>query len=206
VTTADAQGGSNAPDLDSVRTGHWWQAFTGLIPVLIMVPILLLHAYAVGILVAVVGSALVVAYHLRRGQGITSLDVLALTFAVANLVLYFGFDSTVLIEHLDAVFYALLAAQSAVSLIAGSPWTTQFTRRTVVPELWETPAFRAMNTLTTRLWAACFVLCLIAALLLPDPIRVWVPVGLMVVTVVLSRRLGRRYLARRLADENRNTG
>jgi hypothetical protein len=32
-----------------------------------------------------------VAYHLRRGQGITSLDVLALTFAAANLVLYVRF-------------------------------------------------------------------------------------------------------------------
>ncbi len=199
MSANDPSLGADAQGLDSVRSGHWWQAFTGLIPVLVMVPILLLHAYALGILVAVVGSALVVAYHLSRGQGITSLDVLALTFAAANLVLYFGFDSTVLIEHLDAVFYALLAAQSAASLIAGSPWTTQFTRRTVVPELWETPAFRAMNTLTTRLWAGCFALCLVSALVLPDPSRVWVPVGLMLLTVVVSRRLGRRHLAQRLA-------
>lgn len=199
MTAAETPGGSSAWDLDSVRTGHWWQAFTGLVPVLVMVPILLLHAYALGILVAVVGSALVVAYHLRRGQGITSLDVLALTFAAANLVLYFGFDSTLLIEHLDAVFYALLAIQSAVSLVVGSPWTMQFTRRTVVPEMWDTAAFRAMNTVTTWLWAACFALCLISALVLPDPSRVWVPVGLMVVTVGVSRRLGRRYLAQRLA-------
>jgi len=121
MTATKTPAGPSTWDLDAVRTGPWWQAFTGLVPVLVMVPILLLHAYALGISVAVAGSALVVAYHLRRGQGITSLDVLALTFAAANLVLYFGFDSTLLIEHLDAVFYALLAGQSATSLVAVHP-------------------------------------------------------------------------------------
>jgi len=184
--------------LEAARSGHWWQAFTGLIPVLVMVPILLAHAYAVGVAVAAAGAALVVAYHVSRGQGITSLDVLALVFAVANLVLYVGFDSTILIEHLDAAFYTLLAAQSLLSLVTGSPWTTQFTRRTVVPELWGSEAFRSMNVRTTRLWAGCFVVCDVVALTLPHPSRVWVPVGVMVLTVVVSRRLGRRYLARRL--------
>ena len=191
-------GADDARSLTSVRTGHWWQPFTGLVPVLVMVPILLAHAYLAGVVVAVAGSALVVAYHLSRRQGVTSLDVLALTFGVANLVLYVGFGSTLLIEHLDAVFYTLLAGQTLVSLVRGEPWTTQFSRRTVVPDLWGSEAFRAMNVLTTRLWAACFVLCDLAALTPPDPSRVWVPVAVMVATVVASRRLGRRYLARRL--------
>jgi hypothetical protein len=189
--------------LDSVRSGPWWQAFTGLAPVLIMVPILLMHAYAVGVLVAALGSAVVVTYHLSRRQGITSLDVLALTFAGANLVLYLGFRSTVLIERLDAAFYTLLAVQALASLVVGSPWTTQFTRRTVVPGLWHTEAFRAMNTVTTRLWATCFGLCDAAALGLPDQSRVWIPVAVMVVTVAVSRRLGKQYLARRLEVDGR---
>jgi hypothetical protein len=185
-------------DLDSVRSGHWWQAFTGLIPVLVMVPILMAHAYTAGVVVAVAGSTLVVAYHLSRRQGITSLDVLALAFGLANLVLYFGFASTLLIEHLDAAFYSLLAAQSLASLLGRSPWTAQFTRRTVVPDLWDSEPFRAMNVLTTRVWGSCFLMCDIAALTLPDPSRVWAPVVIMIGTVLVSRRLGRRYLARRL--------
>lgn len=185
-------------DLASIRSGHWWQAFTGLIPVLFMVPILLAHAYTAGVVVAVAGSTLVVTYHLSRRQGITSLDVLALSFGLANLVLYVGFASTLLIEHLDVAFYSLLAAQALVSLLSGSPWTMQFTRRTVVPDLWDCNAFRAMNMLTTRFWAGCFVACDIAALTLPDPSRVWVPAVVMVGTVAVSRRLGRRYLARSL--------
>lgn len=185
-------------DLNAVRSGPWWQAFTGLVPVLLMVPILLAHAYAVGVLVAAAGGVLVVAYHLRRGQGVTSLDLLALSFAAVNLVLYFGFGSTLLIRHIDAVFYTLLAVQSLISLVVGRPWTSQFTRRTVVPELWDTPAFDRMNRAATRLWAGCFVACDVAALTLPDPARVWVPVLLMAATVVASRRAARRYLARRL--------
>jgi len=74
-----------------------------------------------------------------------------------------------------------------------------------VPDLWDTPAFRAMNTLTTALWATCFALCLIGALVLPDPSRVWAPVGLMVATVAASRRLGRTYLAQRLATGQGST-
>lgn len=184
--------------LDAARSGHWWQAFTGLIPVIFMVPILLAQAYALGVLVAFVGVAAVIGYHLLRGQGVTSLDALAAVFAAANLVLYFVFDSSILIEHLDAAFYTLMAAQSLFSLRVSSPWTMQFTRRTVIPELWTSEAFIAMNVRTTQLWAACFVLCDIAALTLPDPSRLWVPVVLMLATVAVSRRVGRRIFTDRL--------
>ena len=78
-------------------------------------------------------------YHLARGQGITSLDLLALAFAIVNLVLYFALDNTWLIEHVAVVFYTLLALQCAVSLVRGDPWTTQFTRRVVTPEFAHRP-------------------------------------------------------------------
>jgi hypothetical protein len=196
VPAAGTQGTDDS--IDSIRTGHWWQAFTGLLPVLLMVPILLAHAYTAGVVVATVAALGVVAYHLSRRQGITPLDVLALGFALTNLVLYVGFGNPFLIHHLDAVFYTLLAGQSAVSLLVGTPWTTQFTRRTVAPAFWDHPAFRDMNVVTTRLWAACFVACDVLALTLADPLRVWAPVGLMGLTVVLSRRLARQILTRRL--------
>lgn len=70
-------------------------------------------------------------------------------------------------------------------------------RRTVVPELWDTPVFDGMNRMATRLWAGCFVVCTVAGLARPGPARVWVPVLLMAVAVVVSRWAGRRYLALR---------
>jgi hypothetical protein len=201
IEDVPASAGTRGTDdsIDAVRTGHWWQAFTGLVPVILMVPVLLAHAYLAGVVVAAVAAAAVVTYHVVRRQGVTPLDVLAVGFAVTNLVLYVGFDNTFLIHHLDAVFYTLLAGQSALSLVVGTPWTTQFTRRTVAPEFWEHPAFGEMNVLATRLWAVCFVACDVMAVTLPDPMRVWAPVGLMALTVVLSRRLARRVLTRRLA-------
>jgi len=102
---------------------------------------LIAHAYAAGVIVAVVGCVGVVVYHLARRQGITSVDLVALMFAVVNVVLYFGLGNTWLISHVAMVFYTLLA-QAAVSLFRGDPWTTQFTRRVVRPDLVADPRFR----------------------------------------------------------------
>src|SRR3954471_12845008 len=112
-----------------IRSSSPWLAFTGLLPVVLMVPILIAHAYAAGVIVAVVGCVGVVVYHLARGQGLTSLDLLALLFALVNAVLYFALGSTWLIEHVAIAFYTLLAVQCVVSLFRGDPWTLQFTRR-----------------------------------------------------------------------------
>jgi prolipoprotein diacylglyceryltransferase len=49
---------------------------TGLMPVLPMVPVLAFNLYAVAIVLGIVSGTLVIAYHLRQGQGVTSLDVL----------------------------------------------------------------------------------------------------------------------------------
>lgn len=132
----------------NISSSSPWSAFTGLVPVILMVPILLAHWYAFGVLVAVVGCVGVVAYHLARRQGITSLDVLALVFAVVNVVLYFMIGNTWLIEHVAVVFYTLLAAQCAASLIRQEPWTMQFTRRVVTPEFAADPRFREMKSVT----------------------------------------------------------
>src|SRR3954449_7807343 len=121
-----------------IRSSSPWLAFTGLLPVALMVPILIAHAYAVGGIVAVVGCVGVVGYHLARRQGITSLDLLALLFAVVNVVLYFGLGNTWLIGHVAIVFYTLLALQCVVSLFRGDPWTAQLSGASCVRSSWPT--------------------------------------------------------------------
>ena len=175
-----------------VRASSPWLAFTGLLPVVIMVPILLLHAYALGVIVAAAGCLAVVGYHLARGQGITSLDLLALAFATVNLGLYFLAHNTWLIEHVAVFFYTLLAAQCLVSLVRGDPWTAQFTRRVVTPEFVTDPRFRAMNVRATAVWAVAFVACDVLSLALHGPVSIWLPVVVMVGAVVASRVMGRR--------------
>lgn len=179
-----------------VQSSSPWLAFTGLIPVILMVPILLAHWYALGVVVAVVGCVGVVAYHLARRQGITSLDVLALVFAVANVVLYFVVGNEWLIEHVAVVFYTLLAAQCAVSLTRGEPWTMQFTRRVVTPQFAADPRFRAMNVRTTAVWTVAFAACDVLSLTVRGAVGTWLPVGVMAGAVVVSRVTGRVYLTR----------
>jgi hypothetical protein len=176
------------------RSSSPWLAFTGLLPVVLMVPILIAHAYALGVLVAVVGCVGVLVYHLARRQGVTSLDVLALVFAVVNVVLYFGLHNTWLISHVAVVFYTLLALQCGISLFRGDPWTTQFTRRVVRPEFVTDPRFRAMNLRTTVVWTVAFAVCDALALLVHGAAGTWLPLVVLAVAVVTSRVSGRRYL------------
>lgn len=178
-----------------VRASSPWLAFTGLLPVVIMVPILLVHAYALGVIVAAAGCLAVVGYHLARGQGITSLDLLALVFATVNLCLYFFAHTTWLIEHIAVVFYTLLAAQCLVSLVRGDPWTAQFTRRVVTPEFVTDPRFRAMNVRATAVWAVAFVVCVVLSLALHGAVSIWLPLVVMVVAVLVSRVMGRRLVS-----------
>jgi len=181
--------------VSEVRSSSPWLAFTGLVPVVLVVPLLMGHAYAAGVVVAVVGCVGVVVYHLARGQGITSLDLLALLFAVVNVVLYFGLGNTWLISHVAIVFYTLLALQSAVSLFRGDPWTMQFTRRVVRPDLVADPRFRRMNMWTTVVWAVAFVACDVLSVQVHGTPGTWLPVLVLVLAVVISRVGGRVYLA-----------
>src|SRR3954466_13931482 len=77
--------------------------FTGLIPVVLMVPVLAFNLYGLAIVLSLVSGAGVIAYHLSRGQGVTSLDLVLLSFGLLNAILYFGFDNAVLLDHIDAV-------------------------------------------------------------------------------------------------------
>src|SRR3954468_23308566 len=170
--------------------------FTGLIPVVGMVPVLALDAYGLAIVLTLVSGAGVIAYHLSRDQGVTSLDLMLVGFGVVNAILYFGFDNAVLLDHIDAVIYTVLAVQAAWSLFRDPPWTGQFTKRTVAPEAWELSEFRAVNRIATAIWAACFAACDVIALTAPQPWRLYAPVVVMLFTAVASRRLSRLYLAR----------
>jgi carotenoid cleavage dioxygenase len=191
-----AQAATPAP-APAVGRGSWLLGFTGLIPLLLVVPFLLAGLWGLGIVVQLAATGVVIAYHLRRGQGVTSLDAFALVLGLANAVLYFGLGSAVLIEHLDATVYTLLLAQVAVSLVHGEPWTTQFARRTVPPAVWSTPQFRGANRTVTLAWGACFLACLLAALLGSGTVlRFLLPVALNVATAVATPRIVDWYMHR----------
>jgi hypothetical protein len=177
-------------------------AFTGLIPLALMVPILLLRLYAVGLVEGLVAGAAVIGYHLARRQGITSVDLLAGGFAAVSAILYFGFDNKTTIENLDVAIYTLLAVLVVLSLVRRQPWTAQFARRVIPPEMRETPAFHTINMRITGLWAGAFVVCDLLALLGSGPVRRYVPIALLIMFAALVPRLARGYRARLVASSS----
>ncbi len=180
--------------------------FTGLIPLALMVPILMLHLYAVGIVEGLVAGAAVISYHLARGQGITNLDALSISFAVPIAVLYFAFGNQTIIENLDVAIYTLLAGLIVLSLIRRRPWTEQFAKRVIPPEHWTRPAFRIINMRITALWAAAFLICDALAVFASGALRRYVPIALLFATALAVPRIARWYRARLSAADLEQPG
>jgi hypothetical protein len=179
----------------------WLSSFTGLIPVALALPLLIFHLWAIATFVSGVSAIVVIAYHLREGQGVTSLDLLSLGFALLNVILYFGFHTAILFKYLDTAIYTLLLGQVIYAQILGEPWTIQYAKRSVPMERWSTPAFWKANQFITLIWGGCFLLCLILSL--TPGIGVWhvlLPVVLLIGTAILTPRLSVWY-ARRIVSQ-----
>jgi hypothetical protein len=104
------------------------------------------------------------------------------------------------IENLDVAIDALLVTLLTISLISRWPWTAQFAKRVIPPELWGRPAFHTVNMRITALWAAAFVVCDLLALLGSGPARRYAPIARLIMTAMLMPRIARWYRARLLAS------
>ncbi len=179
-----AQGSASAGKPNQLR------AFTGLIPLILSLPLYILSLWTPAIIVGILITLAVIVYHLRIGQGITSLDQLTLLFGIVNAVVYFGFKSLILNEHIAAVIYSILLAQVAASLLHGDPWTLQYAKRSNPREVWDTPAFVEGNRFVTVVWGVAFLLCDLAALFGGGAaLRYYIPIALLVVVAVVTPRL-----------------
>jgi len=168
---------------------HPLLAFTGLIPLILSLPLYILSLWTPAIIVGILLTLGVIVYHLRIGQGITSLDLLTLLFGIVNAVVYFGFKSGILNEHISVVIYSILLAQVVASLLHGDPWTLQYAKRSNPRELWDTPAFVEGNRFVTVVWGVVFLLCDLAALFGGGAWRYYIPIALLVVVAVVTQRL-----------------
>ena len=196
------QSNSKSTDATHSKKLNWLLSFTGLIPVILTLPIILLHQWTLSIIVGLASALIVVFYHLCKRQGITSLDIFSLLFGVVNSVLYFGFHSTIILQHLDATIYTVLFMQVIYSLLRNKPWTGQYARRTVASELWTTKLFHEVNRFLTILWGIVFLASDLISLFIPnDTLRIVIPLVLFVLLAVLTPRLARWFSTRYLSPQ-----
>ncbi len=166
-------------------------AFTGLIPVLLILIPLIAGWWTAAIVINIVSSLAVIAFHLAKRQGVTTFDLLVLTLGIVNAILWFGFGNDLLLKNFAVPIYAILAIQALVSLRIGTPWTVQFAKRQVDSSMWSSPLFLAVNRTTTRWWVIGFTACALLSLL-PQPWGSITSTVMLIITVVRTPKVAER--------------
>jgi hypothetical protein len=121
---------------------------------------------------------------LDRDPRILEVGTFFLFGVLAMFVLVQG-DANVSIIGVRLGVDAGLLAIVLVSMAMGRPFTLQYAKENVAPDVWKTPAFRRMNYIISGAWAVAFALIVAAeAALLFDP-RMSHRVGILLIVAAL---------------------
>lgn len=120
----------------------------------------------------------------RRAPKLLEVGTALLLGSLAAVTLVAG--ATLSILGVQLAVNAGLLAIVLVSLAIGQPFTLQYAREMVAPELWARPEFRRINVIITVVWATAF-----AAMVAADVTWVYVPhlpaqVGVIVTVLALA--------------------
>jgi hypothetical protein len=109
---------------------------------------------------------------LRKGYFLTWGSLL---FFSVSLILVAFLKNLWVIEHMDLLARATLAAIAWGSIIAGRPFTLQYARESVPEALWQTPGFIHTSFFISIVWGIIFLLALGASLFRPhlDQLAGW---------------------------------
>jgi carotenoid cleavage dioxygenase len=109
---------------------------------------------------------------LRKGYFLTWGSLLFFSF---SLILVAFLKNLWVIEHMDLLARATLAAIAWVSIIAGRPFALQYARESVPEAYWQTPAFIYTGFFISIVWGIIFLIALGASLFRPylDQMASW---------------------------------
>jgi hypothetical protein len=109
---------------------------------------------------------------LRQGFFLTWGSLLFFSF---SLILVAFLKNLWVLEHMDLLARATLAAMAWGSIIAGQPFTLQYARESVPEALWRTPGFIHTGYFTSLVWGIIFLIGLGASLFRPylDQVAGW---------------------------------
>jgi hypothetical protein len=99
----------------------------------------------------------------------------SLVFFALSLILVAFLKNLWVIEHMDLLARATLAAIAWVSIIAGRPFTLQYARESVPQAYWHSPDFIYTNYFISIVWGIIFLIALGASLFRPylDQVAGW---------------------------------
>jgi len=109
------------------------------------------------ILVAGIVALLLSASRFIKGK-IKLLEIGSLIFFALMTVAAFAADPPWLEKWTHVLGNAALTVIALVSVLVGKPFTLQYAKEQVAPEIWEKPGFFTTNLHITLVWCACFVL------------------------------------------------
>ena len=137
-------------------------------------------ALAVGI------AAQIVVIVIKRPIRVGVLDAgMILFFVVIGIYALIDPDASIK-EHVDVLSTAWLAVVAAGSLVVGHPFTLDFSRDTVSPEIAASPIFMATNRIITGVWAAAFAGMALGGLISAVTDASWVDTVATIVLLVVA--------------------
>lgn len=116
------------------------------------------------LLIGALTSAILVGHGLMSGRSAKILEI-------GSLALFVGLAG---FEYVSGTRLSLIGAKFAVdlglllivvlSVVIGRPFTLQYAKESVSPEIWSSPAFKRKNDVISLVWAAAFLAMVLAEL------------------------------------------
>ncbi|MCB1006471.1 MAG: hypothetical protein R2699_16500 [Acidimicrobiales bacterium] len=159
-------------------------------------------SYIPGLLVATALAAGLLVFDRYEGRSTKLLNVGTLVVMAGVTIVGVVTDASWMDTWLSPILNGFLLLIMVASVAVGRPFTMEYAKESAPPEVWDTPAFRHINTMITWVWiaavAAMFVGAIVVALLqsgdiVTDPqtqksIESWANWGVTIVALVVAMK------------------
>ena len=121
-----------------------------------------LESIQIALLAALIVAVLVGHRTLRRGFFLEWANILMFAGALFCITIL---HITAIADYMSIIIYLVLASVAFGSLIAKTPFTSQYARDMVDKSVWDHPAFIAINVFMTGVWGGLFVVNLLLGII-----------------------------------------
>lgn len=118
----------------------------------------------ISLVAAGVITVLMAVFKLHRGAIVWA----GFAFFGAALVMVLGFKNMWFIGHIGLLANGTLLFSTIISMLIGRPFTEEYAKAEVAPEVWETPGFVRSCYISTSLWMLVFLLNFLADIVKED--------------------------------------